>query len=92
MIGFIGASITISLIHNLLKQLTINNCLRLAPFCYTVAVFSTTVTGLVLFHESLTSGLRMNYECQMTTHLLMNYESLLMYDWTAWVFSRAPHL
>jgi hypothetical protein len=32
MTGFIDTSFTISLNHNQLQQLTINDCLRLAPF------------------------------------------------------------
>jgi hypothetical protein len=32
MLGFIDTSFTISLKHNLLEYLTINDCLRLAPF------------------------------------------------------------
>jgi hypothetical protein len=40
MIGFIGAFFTIALNCNQLQQLTINDCLRLAPFCWTATVFS----------------------------------------------------
>jgi hypothetical protein len=36
-----------------LQQLTISDCLRLAPFCWTVTVFSSIVTDLVLIYESL---------------------------------------
>jgi hypothetical protein len=34
MIGFIDAFFTFSLNHNQLQQLTINDCLRLAPFSF----------------------------------------------------------
>jgi hypothetical protein len=40
-----------------LQQLTINTCLRLAPFLnWTTSVFSSTVTDLVLIYESVTSS------------------------------------
>jgi hypothetical protein len=53
-----------------LKSLSINDCLKLAPFCWTV-------TDLVLIYESLTSGLRMNYECQwrLTYEWITNHSS-----------------
>jgi hypothetical protein len=60
MIGFIDTTLTIFL--------TINDSLH-SLLHYTMSVFSSTVTEFVLIYESLTSGLRTNYECQMTTHL-----------------------
>jgi hypothetical protein len=69
MIGFINTTLTIFLTHNQLWQFTINDCLRLAPFCWTATAFSSTVTELVLIYESLTPGLRMNCECRLMTHL-----------------------
>jgi hypothetical protein len=71
MIGFIGISFTVTLNYSQLQQFTVNDCLRLAPFCWTSAVFSSTVTDFVPIYESLTSS-RMNSECRMTTHLRMN--------------------
>jgi hypothetical protein len=65
-----------------LQQLTINDYLRLAQFCWTATVLSSTVTDLVLIYEPLTRGFRRNYEWRMTTHQRMNPESLLTYDWT----------
>jgi hypothetical protein len=43
MIGFISASITITLNYNRLQQLAIGDCLRLVP-SWTTSVFSSTVT------------------------------------------------
>jgi hypothetical protein len=55
MIVFIETSITITLNYIQLQQLTINDCLRHAPFCWTAKAFSSTVTVLVLIYESVTS-------------------------------------
>jgi hypothetical protein len=71
MIVFIDNSFTLSLNHNKLQKLTINECLSLAPFwldcdClhFTVVSYllSSTVTDLVLIYESLTCSLRMTYD------------------------------
>jgi ribosome-associated toxin RatA of RatAB toxin-antitoxin module len=66
MVGFINAFFTITLNYEYiqLQQLTIKHYPRFAPFCCTASVFSaslpSTVSDLVLIHESLTSDLRMN--------------------------------
>jgi hypothetical protein len=51
MIGFIGNAITTTLNYSHLEQLTINVCLRLAPFLTGLRV--STVTDLVLNYESI---------------------------------------
>jgi hypothetical protein len=55
MIGFIGTSVTITRNYNRLQQLTIDDCLRLAPFL-TGLRLSSTVTDLVLIYESVISS------------------------------------
>jgi hypothetical protein len=55
MIGFTGTSITITLNYNRLQQITIDDCLRLAPFLPGLRV-SYNVTDLVLIYESVTSS------------------------------------
>jgi hypothetical protein len=55
MIGFIGAAIIITLNYNQLQELTINDCLRLAPFLPELRVCSI-VTDFVLLYETVTSA------------------------------------
>jgi hypothetical protein len=88
MIGFIGTSITITLNYNHLQQLTINDCLRLAPFLSELRA-SSTVTDLVLIYESVTSSVSvfrcltlhswtLSHDCNLTQ---LESESELLYDW-----------
>jgi hypothetical protein len=74
---------TVTLKHNQLQQLTVNDCLRLAQFFWTATFFSFTVTDLVLIYESLTSGLRMtNAEWRFTYEWIPNHSSYSTELWT----------
>jgi hypothetical protein len=60
MIGFVGTSIIVILNYNQSQQLTINDCLRLAPFLTRLGVsscfsLSSAITDFVLIYESVSS-------------------------------------
>jgi hypothetical protein len=74
MIGFINAFFTIPMNYNQLQQLTINDSLRLVPFCWAATVFYSTVSDLVLIYEIthfwFTNELRMpNDDSPVTSEL-----------------------
>jgi hypothetical protein len=81
LLDLLTPSFTITLNHNQLQQLIINDCLRLVPVWldYNCLLFSCDWLG---------SDLRMNYTWRntkdewMNPHVRKNHEWLLVYDWT----------
>jgi hypothetical protein len=69
MIGFINTSFMIILNYNQLQQLTVSDCLKLVPFCWTATVFLPLWLDLVLIDESATSSASV-------------YRWLTLYSWT----------
>jgi hypothetical protein len=73
---------SISLNHNQLQELTINDCLRLAPFSFSlILLVSSLLLWLTWFW--VTNDDWIDYRLQ--------YEWIPLYEWTTYIFSRRIH-